>query len=224
MTACVLDRSCSGGLDGLVIDSSHVYMLVRGAAALAVANPTPGDRTHELLSAHRCGGQHRLVTSTTVKRDELDLSDTTFALHALAPLPLNALDDIEAVDDRGDRLEVGGEVGDRDTTLVLVGEALGANGEATMLLTDDENLFHWSLKRMAQESDETVTFFPRHSVEFLADLHQCKAISFLSLTTIADEQERHLIDWLPDGAFRRNKLERIRNMMNRAAVLAARRA
>jgi hypothetical protein len=224
MTGCVLDRSCSGEMDVLIVDSSHVYMLARGAEALAVANPTSGDRAHELISAHQCGGQHRLATSSTVKSAELNLADGKCKLHAVAKLPLDALDDIEALDDGGGTLAADGAVGDRDTTLVLVGEALGDNGAFTMLLTDDEKLYDWSLHRLAQESDETVSFFPRHSVEFLGELHRCNAISFQNLTEIADAQERHLTDWLRDEPFLHQKLQRIRRVMNRAALLAARRS
>lgn len=216
---CSLDRRCSLYADGLALDTSHICVLARAAVALALGGSTVAEHFGQLLEAHRCAGQHRLVTSRTLCEDEMDLADPDSIPRRFADLPVDALDAIECLDDQSVNTIEGTPNGlrGRDVTLVHVADACSVGGHV-LLVTDDEDLVDATLEMATGLSDAQVAIWPQHSIVFLGGLHRCGALTLDTLIAVADAEETYAIDRWVDDELRHTKMIRIRDTLNEAVL------
>jgi alkanesulfonate monooxygenase SsuD/methylene tetrahydromethanopterin reductase-like flavin-dependent oxidoreductase (luciferase family) len=178
---CALDKRCSRFSDALAVDTSHVCVLVRAARLLEDDARTLADRFVELLRAHSCAGQHRLISSRALLAadTEMNLSSPTCAPLIYGYLPPGALDLLESVDGGSGNDLPEGSLGDRDRTLAAAALVVADGGRETVIVvTDDEALADWIRELAAAMGDAEVAILPAPSIELLSQMHACGAVGY----------------------------------------------
>lgn len=191
---CALDGRCSYYSDALVIDTSHVCLLVRAASLLAADDPPLAERFRELLVSHMCDGHHRLMSSQALLSDEreMNLASPDSAPRRYGDLPL-ALNVIESIDGGSGEGLPSGPPGERDRTLVVAAVAVsGAEEQTVMVVTDDEELADWVAKIAAGMGDVDVAILAASSVDLLGRMHACGTIDLQVVTAVGDAEGAHL--------------------------------
>lgn len=211
----------------LAVDTSHVSLVARAASRLQ-GNGSSQGRFRRLISLSRCGLSRALVTSTAIRDLELDLTDPSCPPRKYAelePADLGSLGFVEATD--GVVLTNPPEgVGDQDWSLLAISRQIAADGSGVILLSNDEALLNWAHDEFFFSGSE-LEVVPVHSLDFLGHMHTCGAIAFDELAEISEGERQHLESRLREGTLEEPlasvKIQRAKDVLNRAAMTEARR-
>jgi len=213
----------------LGIDSSHLFLLARSAAVDADA----AGQLLELLRAHTCAGQRRLVTSVTCLDDEcfravgpavlgkerVSISDICSGIGYSEVRSIIELLPETAHDDLPEKINVRGTVLSLDRGERSLVQALG-DEDGAVIVTNDEDAFDaiWELMETG-----VVPHVPVMSLALMEYMYMCQALTADQAVLVCD-QAVATMDPRISEAKRRRKVRHAEDVVQRIVLAEAKRS
>lgn len=227
--ACAGKCRCSYDYGVLGIDSSHLFLLARSAAA-AAADSSSARWLLDLLRAHACAGQRRLVTSATCLESECfrsfrpvadggdrpSLSDICSGIEygevgsIIKSIPDGASYDLPL------KVEVQARVlsfdrGERSLVEVL------RDVDGAAIVTNDEDAFD-VIKELVETN--VISLYPMMSLTLMESMYNCHALTAAQASMVCDQAVAS-IEPRTSEAKRRRKVRQAEQIVQRIATAEA---